>query len=110
MIAAHRFAYEWAKGSIPEGLHIRHRCHNPPCCNPAHLETGTAMDNVQDSIEADRHTKGEMHGQAKLTEEKVRQLRSMPSATDWNMLAHEWDVSVTTLRMARMRRTWKHVE
>jgi hypothetical protein len=35
---AHRFAYEWFVGPIPEGLQIDHLCRNPPCVRPSHLE------------------------------------------------------------------------
>jgi len=35
---AHRASWALANGPIPEGSHIHHRCENPPCINPAHLE------------------------------------------------------------------------
>lgn len=47
---AHRAAYMLTKGDIPEGLVIRHSCDNPACCNPRHLDTGTAADNVMDMM------------------------------------------------------------
>ena len=47
---AHRYAYELFVGPIPEGLMVRHRCHNRRCCNPDHLELGTNRDNVQDNL------------------------------------------------------------
>ncbi len=45
---AHRLAYELAWGPIPDGLLIRHRCDNPPCCRPTHLIPGTKLDNARD--------------------------------------------------------------
>jgi hypothetical protein len=29
----------------------RHRCHNPPCINPEHLELGSQADNRQDDFD-----------------------------------------------------------
>lgn len=48
----HRYVYTQHYGEIPEGLVIRHSCHNPKCCNPDHLSVGTHQDNYHDSIEA----------------------------------------------------------
>lgn len=52
---AHRVAFMLARGPIPTGMLIRHRCDNPPCCNPFHLELGTKADNAQDAVERRRH-------------------------------------------------------
>lgn len=47
----HRVAWEAVNGRpVPEGLVVRHRCDNPPCCNPDHLEVGTHADNARDAI------------------------------------------------------------
>jgi HNH endonuclease len=44
----HRIVYHVWWGPIRYGLLVRHRCDNPPCSNPDHLELGTASDNAQD--------------------------------------------------------------
>ena len=47
--SAHRYAYAAFKGVIPEGLIVRHTCHNRACCNPEHLDIGSHKDNWLDS-------------------------------------------------------------
>lgn len=47
-IGAHRASWIVHRGTIPPGLHVLHRCDNPPCTNPDHLFLGTTKDNVRD--------------------------------------------------------------
>lgn len=44
--AAHRVAYEWLRGPIPEGLVLDHLCRNRTCVNPDHLEPVTHRENI----------------------------------------------------------------
>lgn len=44
----HRFMYELAKGAIPAGAHVLHRCDVPTCLNPTHLYLGTHAQNMAD--------------------------------------------------------------
>ena len=78
---AHRQAFIEAGGKIPHGMIVRHKCDNPVCCNPSHLEIGTMADNSQDAVRrgrfANRRTpRGEGHGMATITADEVRELRS----------------------------------
>lgn len=45
-ILAHRFAYELAHGSIPEGMTIDHKCRVRHCVRPSHLEPVTGKVNI----------------------------------------------------------------
>jgi hypothetical protein len=71
----HRSMYETFVGPIRDGLHVLHRCDNPPCCNPAHLFLGTNADNVADRVAKGRTRTGTTL--RKLTREQVQTLRGM---------------------------------
>lgn len=43
---AHRWAYQYFKGPIPEGLELDHLCRNTSCVNPDHLEAVTHKVNI----------------------------------------------------------------
>lgn len=43
---AHRYVYEALIGPISPGLQLDHRCRVPACCNPAHLEAVTQLENI----------------------------------------------------------------
>lgn len=44
---AHRYAYQFARGEIPNGLQLDHLCRNQLCVNPFHLEPVTSLVNNQ---------------------------------------------------------------
>lgn len=46
LVKAHRYAYEYCIGPIPEGLEPDHTCRNPGCVNPWHLEPMTTAENT----------------------------------------------------------------
>jgi len=53
-MAAARMAFYFETGKIPR-LFVLHRCDNPACVNPSHLETGTQRKNVRDMVTRGRH-------------------------------------------------------
>lgn len=56
-ISVHRYMYERFNGEIPQGYVVRHKCDNPCCGNPEHLEVGTHKDNMEDKVKRGRGTR-----------------------------------------------------
>lgn len=50
----HRYIFHKYCEEIPEGMVVMHKCDNPKCINPDHLQLGTQKDNVRDMIRKGR--------------------------------------------------------
>jgi hypothetical protein len=74
---AHRISIELDGRVIPARFHACHTCDNPPCVNPKHLFVGSPRDNMLDKVAKNRHTYGETHPAAKLTDKEVEQIRGL---------------------------------
>jgi predicted XRE-type DNA-binding protein len=111
IVGAHRVAYELAFGPIPEGLDILHGCDNPPCCNPAHLHTGTQADNTREAVERTAMNCGERNGQAKLTSDQVLTIRKIYDAGGvfQRELAERFGVTQTAISVITRRKWWRHL-
>lgn len=112
---ASRVAYIFTFGEISGEVDVLHTCDNPPCCNPAHLFLGTALDNVHDMFAKHRNRnnapKGSrVHG-AKLKESDVLRIRELYSK--WHMaqkdIARLYHVSQPTIGYLLRGETWKSV-
>ncbi len=106
--SAHRVAWElWHGREAPSHLVVRHKCDNPPCVNPDHLELGTRADNNRDRDSRGRTHRGERTGGAKLTTELVMALRA---ETDGHAaVARKYALPYGTVYSARMGINWKHL-
>jgi hypothetical protein len=125
---AHRVAYEWAYGSLAEGLCALHNCpggDNPSCVNPAHLYPGTVAENNADRslkgrtargdgngarLHPERVARGERQHSAKLTPAQVREIRRRAETEPKAALAREFGISPPAVGKLVSRRSWAHVE
>ncbi len=109
MVSAHRASYELYVDKIPEGMHVLHKCDNPPCVNPDHLFLGTNYDNVKDRDSKGRQVsaKGEDNPGAKLKECDVIDIRS--SEMTKAQLSRKYNVSHRLIRNVINRTAWRHV-
>lgn len=110
---AHRVIYEHLHGPIDKGLVVMHSCDNRACVNPRHLSVGTVKDNNHDRDLKGRQVakKGQDHGMAVLTIERVRLIRALHKAQHRERLAlaQQLGISVTTVSDVMAGKTWKHV-
>lgn len=113
---AHRAAYYVAHGDIPSGHFVCHSCDNPRCVHVDHLWVGTVAENNADKVRKGRHAKGVSHGVftrgeknhlAKLTAEKVREIRA--SCMSGIALSSAYGVSPSVISQVRTRKLWRHV-
>jgi DNA-binding XRE family transcriptional regulator len=131
---AHRYAYELANGSIPEGLFVCHKCDNPGCVRPDHLFLGTPKDNTDDMWAKNRARPGKLlhpsgvdhwtkrqpnrirYGEeapnTKLTEENIREIRRryFTEGMLQDELATEYGVTSHTIGDIVRNDTWKHLD
>jgi len=107
---AHRMAWLLTNGPIPPGLHVLHRCDNPPCCNPAHLYLGNDWANQRDRVTRGRGNTGSKHPAAKLDERQVREIKQR--LIDGKMqkeVARDFGISVQAMNGIWKGRVWRHV-
>jgi hypothetical protein len=96
-VGAHRFSYWLHIGSIPDGMHVCHKCDNTLCVNPDHLFLGTPDDNAKDMVRKGRSYRGlgEKKGSAKLTDAEAAIVKR--SAGSQGAIAERFGVSQATV-------------
>lgn len=114
-LRAHRVAYKLMVDEIPDGVHVLHRCDNPPCCNPDHLFLGTNTDNMRDKMAKGRDNSWKVSGEnnvdAKLTNYDILAIRleyAMGGNTQ-RKIGAAYGVSQSAIYLIVNRKNWKHV-
>jgi len=111
---ASRFALIATEQREPAGMHVLHRCDNPPCCNPAHLHFGTAGQNMADKISRGRHASGDQsganNGRAKLNEQHIALIiNRLRSGWTNTRIAADLPVTHSMVSLIRLGRMWRPV-
>ena len=121
---AHRASWTLHFGEVPAGLFVCHCCDNRSCVRPDHLFLGTHEDNMRDMVAKDRGrrvppvlsrapvkspaTCGERNPHAKLTADKVREIRALlASGVRLAAIAARFEVSKMTVSDIRRNQTWR---
>lgn len=103
-VKAHRFAYEDKKGPIPAGALVRHKCDNPLCVRPGHLEIGYSEHNARDRQRRGRTA----NPSTKLTRGRVLQIRrSLVQGESQSQIATRFDVTKATVGKIARAETWR---
>jgi hypothetical protein len=97
---AHRVSYHLARGTIPDGMHVCHRCDVRSCVNPDHLFLGANADNQRDKTLKNR-------AGVKLTPARVMHIRA--DRRRLKDVAADHGVAPCTVSEVRRRKTWSHM-
>lgn len=124
-MGAHRAAYFFHHGHLPDGLFVCHRCDTPPCCNPAHFFLGDAKANAEDMVVKNRQSQGSKHSEAilpgrkrgenhyahKLSEQQARDIIALRAGGKGLMeIAAMFSTPYSTIQKIVYRKTWTHLQ
>lgn len=99
-------------GPCPEGMECCHRDGSRSNNRVDNLRWGTKKENASDRDGHGRTFRGESQWNAKMTEEKVREVRLLYATGKYLLreLGERFDVHLNVIHSIIHERTWKHVE
>lgn len=108
----HRLVLEAFVGPCPKWMECRHLDGNPANNLLSNLKWGTKKENGEDTVRHGTSTKGERHGQSKLTSDQVRNIRLSYAKESWTQkqLATKYGVTQGTICAILTRRRWSWLE
>lgn len=109
---AHRVLCERVNGPPPTlQHHAAHSCGNgrKGCVNRRHVSWKTAAENAADKDMHGTHARGEKSVSAKLTDEKVRQIRGLSGKLSQDKIAAAFGICQSHVRNIINRKRWNHI-
>lgn len=121
----HRWIHWKTTGSKPEV--VMHKCDNPSCINPAHLKSGTHIDNMKDMVNKGRAQRsreykdkmsttkkgkyiGEKNPSTKLTDFKVWMIKGwLLEGCKTKDIAKAFNTTPQIIGHIKHNRHWKHI-
>lgn len=110
---AHRVVCEIAHGQAPTPQHhAAHCCGNGHlgCVNPRHLRWATKSENEKDRALHGTSNRGERHGQSKLSEADIIEIRENAGVVTQESLAARFGVSRRNIGRIQHRQRWGWLE
>ena len=106
VVRCHRLALSLATGvPLNDPRDASHGpCHNRRCINPRHLSWATRRQNMGDKKRDGTSLRGENHGRAKLTKQKVLEIRA--STGPQKAIASSYGVSQALVSSIKRRLVW----
>lgn len=95
-----------------ENLEAAHYCGkgHEGCVNPKHLRWATASENQMDRVAHGTSNRGERQWMAKLTEEKVREIRLLARVMSARRVARMFGITHSHVQDIVAGRRWRHID
>lgn len=108
----HRAAYLIANGELPADIEVCHSCDNPPCCNPAHLFSGTHTVNMRDAKDKGRmigpgRARETRNGGNKYSPETIQLVRALGGTMSQQRIADQIGMGQSHVSRILRRKNWQ---